>query len=117
MKFDCARDPISLCNENYIFHFSLSENEVRKVIHKYGWEIEQFNRSIGPGIHQNVKISTAISAIRDVFIAECYPQSESIDLGIDYKGKYEELVDLLGPYKIDNMPPETTLKMLLKYNK
>jgi hypothetical protein len=31
--------------------------------------------------------------------------------------KYEELVELLEPYKIDDMPPETTLKMILKYNK
>jgi hypothetical protein len=41
----------------------------------------------------------------------------NIDLEIDYKQKYEQLVELLEPHKIDNMPPETTLKMLLKYNK
>lgn len=31
---------------------------------------------------------------------------------------YEELVELLNPYKIDDdMPPATTLKMVLKYAK
>lgn len=31
---------------------------------------------------------------------------------------YEELVELLNPYKIDDdMPPVTTLKMVLKYSK
>lgn len=31
---------------------------------------------------------------------------------------YEELVELLNPYKIDDdMPPATTLKMVLKYSK
>jgi hypothetical protein len=40
-----------------------------------------------------------------------------VDLGIDYKKKYEELVELLEPHKIDDMPPETTLKMILQYGK
>ena len=43
---------------------------------------------------------------------------EGVDLGINYKQKYEELVELLNPYKIDDdMPPVTTLKMVLKYSK
>jgi hypothetical protein len=39
-------------------------------------------------------------------------------LGINYKKKYEELAELLNPYKLeDGMEPSTTLKMILKYGK
>ena len=45
------------------------------------------------------------------------PTENNLDV-VDYKVKYQELVDLLEPHKIDDsMSPATTLKMLLKYNK
>ena len=43
---------------------------------------------------------------------------ERVDLGINYKEKYDELVELLKPHKLeDNMSHSTTLKMILKYAK
>ena len=45
-------------------------------------------------------------------------KDENVDLGINYKQKYEELVELLKPHKLeDDMSPATTLKMILKYHK
>ena len=65
----------------------------------------------GADIDEIYKILSSIELIRDTI------SSDKVDLGIDYKKKYEELVELLEPHKIDDMPPETTLKMILKYNK
>ena len=43
---------------------------------------------------------------------------DEVDLGIDYKKKYDELVKLLKPHQIDDdMSPSTTLKMILRYAK
>ena len=64
-----------------------------------------------PSTDKYYKLLASIEIIRDAL------SWDKIDLGIDYKKKYDELVELLEPHKIDDMPPETTLKMLLKYNK
>ena len=43
---------------------------------------------------------------------------DNVDLGTNYKEKYEELAKLLKPHKLeDDMEPAVTLKMILKYGK
>ena len=76
-------------------------------------EIKKLELEIeNPNTHQSFKIFASIEIIRDAL------SSDKVDLGIDYKKKYEELVELLEPHKIDeSMEPLTTLKMLLKYHK
>jgi len=118
MKFDyCKETSLPGCGApssypyTYHFQFSLSYDEIRKVYHKYGYEdIDSFISTFGANMDEIYKILASIKLIRDAI------SSDKVDLGIDYKKKYEELVELLEPHKIDNMPPETTLKMILKYN-
>ena len=89
----------------YHFQYSLTEDELRKVFHKYSTSFSIFtDEKIIKGLSVNI--------IRDAMI------DDVVDLGINYKQKYEELVELLNPYRIDDdMPPVTTLKMILKYSK
>jgi hypothetical protein len=108
MKFDYYSE-----NFGYIFSFSLTENELRNYLHKRGIS---YNYTFGlglfpPNASKDYKILASTEIIRDAL------SSDKVDLGINYKRKYEEIVELLEPHKIDDMPPETTLKMLLKYNK
>lgn len=118
MKFDYCKD---LSADNgyfpvYHFRYILDEDEVRKVIHKYGYSskwltcvFEDFEYT--PKDHPN-KIGVSLRILQD---ALC---DKNVDLGTNYKEKYEELVELLKPYKIDeDMSPATTLKMILKYHK
>jgi hypothetical protein len=97
----------------YHFTFTLTQDEVYKVIHKYDFDkrtyMEQVFENSGTGKYY--KLLASIELIRQSL------SSEDVDLGVDYKKKYEELVELLEPHRIDDMPPATTLKMLLKYNK
>lgn len=96
----------------YHFHFTLTQDEVNKVLHKYDFDKSTFMSSVFEyQTDKYYKLLASIEIIRDAL------SNDNVDLGIDYKKKYEELVELLEPYKIDDMPPETTLKMLLKYNK
>ena len=97
----------------YHFHFTLTQDEVHKVIHKYNFDKRTYMEQVfgNPSVDRHFKLLTSIEIIRDSLCGE------NVDLGIDYKKKYEELVELLEPHKIDDMPPETTLKMILKYNK
>lgn len=114
MKFDWCRE----LNNNkfypeYHFKFSLSEDEIRKVTHKYGkneeWIRDSFVYSKLDGPHQ---MYASLRILQDAIT------DTPIDLGTNYKQKYEELVELLKPYKIDgDMSPATTLKMILKYHK
>jgi hypothetical protein len=98
----------------YEFKFSITEDEARRVSHKYGYttnwvgETFEYTKNI-----KDYQVWAALKVIQDVST-----DIQKVDLGIDYKAKYEELVELLQPYKIeDDMPPSTTLKMILKYNK
>jgi hypothetical protein len=120
MNFDyCRETSLPGCGApssypyTYHFQFSLSYDEIRKVYHKYGYEdIDSFISLFGTNIDEFYKILASIELIRDAI------SSDKVDLGIDYKKKYDELVELLEPYKIDeSMEPSTTLKILLKYNK
>jgi hypothetical protein len=99
----------------YHFYFILTEDEVRESLHKRGYNSDNMHYFMNDfrnlSIPEDYKIFASTELIRDTL------SSEEIDLGIDYKKKYEELVDLLEPHKIDDMPPETTLKMILKYTK
>jgi hypothetical protein len=90
------------------------EDEVRKFLHKYGYDdINNFMSVFSNAtVDDFYKILSSVEIIRDSL------SSDKVDLGIDYKKKYEELVELLEPHKIDdNMSPATTLKMILKYHK
>lgn len=111
MKFNYSAD-ISQLYPEYHFTFTLTQDEVYKVIHKYNLDKSTYMRDVfeNPNTFQYYKLLASIELIRDAI------SSDKVDLGIDYKKKYEELVELLEPHKIDNMPPETTLKMILKYN-
>jgi hypothetical protein len=112
MKFDWYRE----LNNNkfypeYHFKFSLDEDEVRKVTHKYGkdeeWMRDAFEYSKPDDPYQ---MYAALRILQDA------TNDNRVDLGTNYKQKYEELVELLKPHKIDNdMSPTTTLKMILKY--
>jgi hypothetical protein len=119
MKFDYYKDLFS-ANNGYLpvhhFRYTLDEDDVRKVIHKYAYTPEWMrslfeNFEYSPKDHPH-KIGASLRILQD---ALC---DENVDLGLDYKKKYEELVELLKPHKLeDNMEPATTLKMILKYGK
>ena len=86
----------------YHFKFSLPVDEVRQFQHMYG----RSNLNWVPDVY------SSICTIHNALI------EEKVDLGINYKQKYEEIEELLRPYKIaDDMTPLTTLKMILKYGK
>jgi hypothetical protein len=109
MKFDYYSEKFG-----YTFNFSLTEDEIRKCLHKRGLTSYFVYRAYGifpPTAPDDYKIFASTEIIRDAL------SSDKVDLGVDYKKKYEELVELLEPHRIDDMPPATTLKMLLKYNK
>jgi hypothetical protein len=114
MKFDYCAEILS---ENYFpayhFKYTLTEDEVRKFLHKYGNTRINYMNDVFEysSLDQHYKAGIALEIIRDAL------SSDKVDLGIDYKKKYEELVELLEPHKIDDMPPETTLKMILQYGK
>jgi hypothetical protein len=96
----------------YHFTFTLTQDEVYKVIHKYDFDKSTYMREVFEySTDKYYKLLASIEIIRQSL------SSEDVDLGIDYKKKYEELVELLEPHKIDDMPPETTLKMILQYGK
>jgi hypothetical protein len=120
MKFDyCKETSLPGCGApsstpyTYHFQFSLSCDEVRKVTHKYAftpnWMSDVFEYSPTSEPYQML---ASLRILQDVV------DGERVDLGINYKEKYDELVELLKPYKIeDDMSPSTTLKMILKYAK
>ena len=119
MKFDYCKEvslpgcsPSSSFPYTYHFQFSASCNEIEKVLHKYG---VAYTLSIDDALKSRSKndpyaIQWTLALLQDVF-----SDDGRVDLGIDYKKKYEELVELLKPYVIDDMSPSTTLKMILKY--
>ena len=101
----------------YNFQFSITDDEARKVFHKYG-------------VNSIKQMEDEFSVLNELLVALNHPRAmgnvlailrnaycdEDVDLGFNYKQKYEELVALLEPHKIDNtMEPATTLKMILKY--
>jgi hypothetical protein len=108
MKFYYDRDSLELIHN---FSFSLTENEIRKVYHKNGTSYDTVEVFLDPLPSESYKIWQSIRLLQDTFTDD-----GKVDLGIDYKKKYEELVELLKPYKLeDDMSPSTTLKMILKY--
>lgn len=94
------------------FNFSLTEDEIRNYLHKRGFTYDFVYGIFPPNVNEEYKILVSIGIINDAISSD-----SDVDLGIDYKKKYEKLVELLEPYKIDDMTPETTLKMILKYGK
>jgi len=120
MKFDYCREvslpgsgPSSSFPYTYHFQFSLSSNEIEKVLHKYGIarNISVIDALECGSNNDPYKILWSLTLLQDAF-----SDDGKVDLGIDYKKKYEELVELLKPYKLeDDMSPSTTLKMILKY--
>lgn len=116
MKFDYCR--VSSGKRGFYpvwnFHFTLDEDEVRKVVHKYGYPLED---SVGNSYISSLPTYEQMLASLRI-LQEAAIDTVTIDLGINYKEKYEELVELLKPHKIDDdMSPATTLKMILKYHK
>ena len=116
MKFDYTAGTLANAYfPEYRFQFILTEDEVRKSLHTRGYNndnMHYFMNDFGiSNMPENYKIFASTEIIRDAL------SSDKVDLGVDYKKKYEELVELLEPHKIGDMPPATTLKMLLKYNK
>ena len=118
MKFDYCKE-VSLPGSGasssfpytYHFQFSLSYNEIEKVLHKYGAQ-----RNIDDIIEYGGKNEPHMIQLSLKLIQDTFTDDGKVDLGIDYKKKYEELVELLKPYKLeDDMSPSTTLKMILKY--
>ena len=108
MKFDYYSGE----NFEYKFCFTLTQNEIRKHFHKYGLTYRFDSNLFPPNTPEYYKILDGLDMIRENI------DDNNIDLGIDYKRKYEELVDLLEPHKIDDdMSPATTFKMILKYHK
>ena len=97
----------------YYFQFSITEDEALSVFHKYGvGTVKQMENAFSVVEPNHYVMGQALALLRDAYC------DENVDLGINYKQKYEELVALLEPHKIDNtMEPATTLKMILKYNK
>ena len=118
MKFDYCKDWSEAMGYQSVYHFRyiLYEDDVRKVIHKYAlppeWMRNLFeNFEHSPTDHPH-KIGASLSILQDALF------DKNVDLGINYKEKYEELAELLKPHKLeDNMEPATTLKMILKYGK
>ena len=115
MKFNYCKDFSEKSGffPEYRFHFTLTEDEVQKVKHKYficpDWMMKMFESSSGDSQYQ---IPAALRIIEEA--AYC----DEVDLGINYKEKYDELVKLLKPHQIDDeMSPSTTLKMILRYAK
>ena len=113
MKFDWCRE----LNNNkfypeYHFKFSLSEDDIRKITHKYGKNEEWIRDAfVYLKLDDPYQMYAALRIIQDAVV------DKPVDLGINYKQKYQELVDLLEPHKIDDdMSPATTLKMILKYH-
>lgn len=116
MKFDYCRDSSGKRGFYPVwnFHFTLDEDEVRKVVHKYGYPLED---SVGNSFISSLPTYEQMLASLRI-LQESATDTVTIDLGTNYKEKYEELVELLKPYKIDeDMSPATTLKMILKYHK
>lgn len=112
MKFNYYTEVLNnTYSQEYNFHFSLTEDEIRRTLHKRGLTLDFIYGLFPPDCPDDYRMRASIEIIRDSLYGE------NVDLGIDYKKKYEELVELLEPYKIDDMSPETTLKMILKYNK
>jgi hypothetical protein len=118
MKFDYCKDLSREMGYQTVHHFryTLDEDDVLKVIHKYAYTPEWMrslfeNFEYSPTDHPH-KIGASLRILQDAFC------DENVDLGIDYKKKYEELAELLKPHKLeDDMEPATTLKMILKYGK
>jgi hypothetical protein len=111
MKFDYCSEFSESDGYQLVYHFqySLKESEIEKTLWKYGDNSGRlaFNFSSIPLSHQ---IAYSLKLIGETFI------DENVDLGVNYKSKYEELAKLLEPHKLgDNMSPATTLKMILKY--
>jgi hypothetical protein len=113
MKFDYCKgiNPQTFLTEHR-FSFCLSEIDVEKVPHKYGydsdWIFKTFSYLNSDSTH---KPYAAVFLISESLV------DDKVDMGINYKQKYEELVELLEPYKVDDsMLPAATLKMLLKYH-
>lgn len=109
MKFDYYKDVFS--SINYHFKFSLTENEIRKLSHKYGWASRDVDNYFSfLSVNDDYKIYASLELLKSAI------DYKTVNLGIDYKQKYEELEELLKPYQIeDNMSPSTTLKIILKY--
>jgi hypothetical protein len=120
MKFDYCREASlpgsgysSSFPYTYHFQFSLSSNEIEKVLHKYGVarNISIIDALECKSNNDPHKILWSLALIQDTFTDD-----GKVNLDFNYKKKYEELVELLKPHKLeDDMSPSTTLKMILKY--
>jgi len=114
MKFDYART-YSLQNSfwpEYNFKFVIKESEILDVCNRHGRDLLWVDHTLQIA-NDNTKKCFASFLIQQ----SIGPIKNDLDI-VDYKVKYQELVDLLEPHKIDDdMSPATTLKMILKYHK
>jgi hypothetical protein len=115
MKFDYTK---TFSNSNiffpeYHFKFVINEYEIRDICNRHGKSSSWVDDTLYFGGCDKIKKYVASFLI----MQSMGPIENNLNV-VDYKVKYQELVDLLEPHKIDDsMSPATTLKMLLKYNK
>ena len=114
MKFDYAKTfsaNNSFCPE-YHFKFVINEDEILDVCGRHGKDLSWVDHTLQIA-NDNTKKYFASFLIQQ----SIGPIKNDLDI-VDYKVKYQELVKLLEPHKIDDdMSPATTLKMILKYHK
>jgi hypothetical protein len=112
MKVDYAKE---VFGQEHRFTFILKDHEVYDPLSNHGYPSHSIPAYMyGPLDYQNdMRVGFALALIKEAYLKKT--NETDVDLGFNYKEKYKEIEALLEPYKIDNMEPVTTLKMLLKY--
>jgi hypothetical protein len=110
MKLTYSKD---FTDRYHHFTFILDDYEVFDPLAERGYPTNTIDAFMyNPyGLYEENRIGFALEIVRQAYIKN----NKEIDLGLNYKEKYKEIEALLEPYKIDNMDPVATLKMLLKY--
>jgi hypothetical protein len=95
----------------YHFKFVIDEDEISYVCNRHGKDLFWVDHTLQIA-NDNTKKCFASFLIQQ----SIGPIKNDLNI-VDYKVKYQELVDLLEPHKIDDdMSAATTLKMILKYH-
>jgi hypothetical protein len=115
MKFDYAKtysaDNSFWPEYHFKFKFVLKEIEIKDVCNRHGQDLIWVDHTL-----QNANDTTKKCFASFLIQQSLGPIKNDLDI-VDYKAKYQEMVDLLEPYKIDDdVSPTTTLKMILKYH-
>lgn len=98
----------------HLFTFILDDYEVSDPLSDRAYPHDAMDAFMyAPGLQEKDRIGFALGIIKEAYLKD--NKEKDMDLGLNYKEKYKEMEELLEPYKIDNMDPITTLKMLLMY--